>query len=71
MSELQISPAVFAIVGCTFMATASVVSTLVFYKKNDNAENPGSILSIMFGIPFFLSLCYLLWCVMEKIGNSI
>ncbi len=72
MSELQISPAVFAIVGCIVMVTACVVSSVVFYKKNGNSsENPGSVLSIVFGAPFFLSLCYLLCIIMDKVGASL
>ncbi len=72
MSELQISPAVLATVGCTIMTILAIVSSVVFYKKNGNkGDNPGTVLSIVLGIPFFFALCYMMFCIMEKVGKTV
>lgn len=72
MLEMQVSPAMYATVGCVIMCVLSVTSAVIFCKKNGNkGENPGTVLSIILGMPFFASLCYLLCCVMAKIGETI
>lgn len=72
MSEIQINPGVIAAAVCSIMCILSIASSVVFRIKNNNSgENPGTVFSLILGAPFFLSLCYLLCCLMEKIGETI
>lgn len=71
MSEISISPALVAGIGCVVCCVACIAGAMIFRKRNGNSENPGTVMSIILAIPFFLGLCHLLICFMKKIGATI
>ena len=72
MQEVQVGMGLVVAAVC-FVATLAGIGSAVFFAKrnDDNAENIGTILSIVITAPFFCSLIYLLSCIVEKVGKSI
>ncbi len=72
MQEVQVSMGIIVAVGCLAIVVVGICSAAFFAKRNDNnAENAGTILSIITVLPFFCSLVYLLTCIIKKVGESI
>jgi hypothetical protein len=68
---MEVSLTFVTIVGCLIATIGCAYSAIVFDKRAGGEPCMGSIISMLMGLPFFGSLCYLMICIMEKIGESI
>lgn len=69
---MQVNMGLIVIVGCFVAMIMGMGSAIFFAKRNkDDGDLLGTVLSIIAAIPFFVSLCYLMWRVIEKAGESI
>lgn len=73
MQEVQVSLVAAVTVGCMIMTILGTSIAVIFAKKDKHvgAENAGTVLTILATSPFFLSLCYLLWRIVEQVGKTI
>lgn len=69
---MEINIVVLVAVGCFVMTILGLVSATFFARRNDDdADNIGTVISVIVAIPFFISLCYLMIRFMGKLGDTI